>query len=159
MAVDELDARLIRLFTEEPRIGVMEASRRLGVARGTVQARLDRLQADGVVRGFGPELDPTALGYPVTAFATLEIRQGRGRDVRAHLRTVPELLEMHTVTGSGDMLCRIVAPSNADLQHVIDRLVDFEGIVRTSTMIALENPIPLRVAQLAEAAARLPAAG
>jgi len=154
MAVDELDARLIRLFTEEPRIGVMEASRRLGVARGTVQARLDRLQADGVVRGFGPELDPTALGYPVTAFATLEIRQGRGRDVRAHLRTVPELLEMHTVTGSGDMLCRIVAPSNADLQHVIDRLVDFEGIVRTSTMIALENPIPLRVAQLAEAAAR-----
>ena len=154
MAVDELDARLIRLFTEEPRIGVMEASRRLGVARGTVQARLDRLQADGVVRGFGPELDPAALGYPVTAFATLEIRQGRGRDVRAHLRSVPELLEMHTVTGSGDMLCRIVAPSNADLQHVIDRLVDFEGIVRTSTMIALENPIPLRVAQLAEAAAR-----
>ena len=74
--------------------------------------------------------------------------------MRAHLATVPELLEMHTVTGSGDMLCRIVATSNADLQHVIDRLVDFEGIVRTSTMIALENPIPLRVVQLAEAAAR-----
>ena len=159
MAVDVLDARLIRLFTDEPRIGVMEASRRLGVARGTVQARLDRLQAEGVVRGFGPQLEPAALGYPVTAFATLEIRQGAGRDVRAHLATVPELLEMHTVTGSGDMLCRIVAPSNADLQHVIDRLVDFDGIVRTSTMIALENPIPLRVVQLAEAAARSRADG
>lgn len=154
MSVDALDAKIIRLFTDEPRIGVMEASRRLGVARGTVQARLDRLQADGVVRGFGPQLDPEALGYPVTAFATLEIRQGRGSDVRAHLATVPELLEMHTVTGSGDMLCRIVAPSNADLQHVIDRLINFDGIVRTSTMIALENPIPLRVVQLAEAAAR-----
>ena len=67
---------LIRLLDEEPRLGVMEASRRLGVARGTVQARLDRLQADGVVCGFGPQLDPTALGYPVTAFATLEIAQG-----------------------------------------------------------------------------------
>jgi DNA-binding Lrp family transcriptional regulator len=155
MAVDKLDARLIRLLHEEPRIGVLEASRRLGVARGTVQARLDRLQADGVVCGFGPELDPTALGYPVMAFATLEIAQGRGRDVRAHLATVPELLEMHTVTGSGDMLCRIVARSNLDLQHVIDRLIDFDGIVRTSTMIALENPIPLRVVQLAEAAAGL----
>ncbi len=66
---------------------------------------------------------------------------------------------MHTVTGSGDMLCRIVASSNADLQHVIDRLVDFDGIVRTSTMIALENPIPLRVVQLAEAAARARAEG
>src|SRR5882724_10413561 len=112
MMIDELDARLIELLAAEPRVGVMEASRRLGVARGTVQARLDRLQADGVVCGFGPQLDPVALGYPVTAFATLEIRQGSGRDVRAHLATVPELLEMHTVTGTGDMLCRIVARSN-----------------------------------------------
>ena len=84
MAVDQLDARIIRLFTEEPRIGVLEASRRLGVARGTVQARLDRLQENGVIRGFGPHIDPAALGYGITAFATLEIRQGRGRDVRAH---------------------------------------------------------------------------
>ena len=43
--VDELDARLIELLAAEPRIGVLECARRLGVARGTVQARLDRLQA------------------------------------------------------------------------------------------------------------------
>src|SRR5579875_3598618 len=155
-AIDTLDARIIRLFTEEPRIGVLEASRQLGVARGTLQARLDRLQARGVIRGFGPQVDPAALGYGVTAFATLEIRQGRGRDVRAHLAGIPELLEMHTITGTGDMLCRIVARSNTDLQHVIDRLVDFEGIVRTSTVIALDNPIPLRVVPLAEAATEAP---
>jgi DNA-binding Lrp family transcriptional regulator len=153
MQFDHRDAAVIRLVTEEPRIGVLEASRRLGVARGTVQARIDRLQARGVVRGFGPQVDPEALGYAVTAFATLEIRQGRGRDVRAHLATIPELLEMHTITGAGDMLCRIVARSNRDLQHVIDRLVDFDGIMRTSTMIAMENPIPLRHLPLVEAAA------
>jgi DNA-binding Lrp family transcriptional regulator len=152
MAFDRLDARLIRLFTEEPRIGVLEASRRLGVARGTVQARLDRLQSSGVIRGFGPQVDPAALGYGVTAFATLEIRQGRGRDVLTHLAGIPELLEVHTITGTGDMLCRIVALSNSDLQHVIDRLVDFAGIVRTSTVIAMANPIPLRIVPLAEAA-------
>jgi hypothetical protein len=60
---------------------------------------------------------------------------------------------MHTITGTGDMLCRIVARSNTDLQHVIDRLVDFDGIMRTATVIALENPIPLRVLPLTEAAA------
>ena len=152
MSVDQLDARLIRLLTEEPRIGVLECSRRLGVARGTVQARLDRLQRSGVICGFGPQVDPAAIGYGVTAFATLEIRQGRGRDVRRHLATIPELLELHTITGSGDMLCRIVARSNADLQHVIDRLVDFDGILRTSTVIALENPIPLRVLPLVDTA-------
>ena len=151
--IDGLDARLLALLTEEPRIGILEASRRLGVARGTVQARLDRLTARGVVRGFGPEIDPGALGYGVTAFATLEIKQGRGRDVRRHLAAIPELLEMHTITGVGDMLCRIVARSNADLQRVIDALVDFEGIVRTSTVIAMANPVPYRVLPLTEAAA------
>lgn len=153
MGIDALDGRLIKLLDEEPRIGMLEASRRLGVARGTVQARLDRLQANGVIRGFGPQVDPAALGYPVTAFATLEIKQGQGADVRAHLATVPEVLELHTTTGHGDMLCRLVARSNADLQRVIDRVVCFDGIVRASTAIVMENPVPLRMIPLVEQAA------
>src|SRR6266508_2795563 len=64
--LDVLDARLITLLSEEPRIGVLECSRRLGVARGTVQARLDRLQGRGIIQGFGPQLSPAALGYGVT---------------------------------------------------------------------------------------------
>ena len=154
MGIDELDGRLITLLDLEPRIGVLEASRRLGVARGTVQARLDRLRANGVIRGFGPQVDPAALGYPVTAFATLEIKQGQGADVRAHLTTVPEVLELHTTTGQGDMLCRLVARSNADLQRVIDRVLRFEGIVRASTAIVMENPVPPRIIPLVEQAAR-----
>ncbi|MFD7918442.1 Lrp/AsnC family transcriptional regulator [Streptomyces sp. NPDC059740] len=153
MAIDQLDGRLIELLAAEPRIGVLEASRRLGVARGTVQARLDRLQSRGVVRGFGPDVDPAALGYPVTAFATLEIRQGQGADVRAHLASVPEVLELHTTTGHGDMLCRLVARSNADLQRVIDRVVGFAGIVRAATTIAMENPVRFRVIPLVRQAA------
>ena len=153
-AVDELDARILRLFADEPRVGVLEASRRLGVARGTVQARLDRLTRDGVVRGWGPELDPEALGYPVMAFATLEIRQGAGHDVVArHLAAIPEVLEAFTITGTGDMWCRMVARSNADLQRVIDRVVTFDGIVRTSTVIALATQIAHRVLPLLDEAA------
>ncbi len=153
-AVDGLDRRIIRLFADEPRVGVLEASRRLGVARGTVQARLDRLAGRGVVRGWGPQLDPAALGYPVMAFATMEIRQGSGHEVVArHLAAIPEVLEAFTITGVGDMWCRLVARSNADLQRVIDRVVAFEGIVRTSTVIALATQIPHRVLPLLDAAA------
>ncbi|WP_269857703.1 Lrp/AsnC family transcriptional regulator [Streptomyces sp. RPT161] len=154
MGIDPLDGRLIKLLEREPRIGVLEASRRLGVARGTVQARLDRMRAKGVIRGFGPQVDPAALGYPVTAFATLEIKQGQGPDVRAHLATVPEVLELHTTTGHGDMLCRLVARSNADLQRVIDRVVGFDGIVRASTAIVMENPVPYRIIPLVEQASQ-----
>lgn len=152
MSIDALDAAILQLFSEEPRIGVLEASRRLGVARGTVQARLNRLELSGVVRGWGPELNPEALGYPVTAFVTLEIRQGGGHDpVGDHLALVPEVLEVHTVTGRGDLWCRVVARSNADLQRVLDTVVSYPGIERAATMIALARQLEHRVLPLARA--------
>jgi DNA-binding Lrp family transcriptional regulator len=146
--VDALDARLLHQLDAAPRVGVLELSRRLGVARATVQARLDRLVRRGVIATFAPTLDPDALGYRVTAFATLEIRQGRGAQVLAHLRAIPQVLEVHTITGQGDMLCRLVARSNDDLQDVLNRVTEFEEIVRTSTAIALSNPIAHRVLPL-----------
>jgi DNA-binding Lrp family transcriptional regulator len=147
--IDALDARLVLLLAAEPRIGVLEASRRLGVARGTAQARLDRLQARGVITGFGPDVDPAALGYGVMGFATLEIRQKGGHDaVAEHLAGIPEVLEAYTITGAADLMCRIVARSNADLQRVIDRIVAYDGIVRTSTVIALATQIRYRVLPL-----------
>lgn len=150
--MDILDATLIRLFAEQPRIGVLEASRRLGVARGTVQARLDKLSSSGVISGWGPDLEPEALGYPVTAFLTLEIRQGSGHEsVAGHLARIPEVLEVFTITGAGDMWARVVARSNADLQRVIDAVLSDAGIVRSSTVIALATQIPYRVLPLMDA--------
>lgn len=151
--IDVLDARLIDLLTEEPRIGVLEASRRLGVARGTVQARLDRLVARGVIRSFAPTLDPVALGYRVTAFANLEIRQGARDRVTAHLAAIPEVLTVHTITGQGDLLCQLVARDNDDLQRVIDELVADDDIRRTSTVVALACVLEPRVLPLVRALA------
>jgi DNA-binding Lrp family transcriptional regulator len=152
--VDDLDRSLLALFSDDPRIGVLQASRELGVARGTVQARLDKLVGTGVVTGWGPELSPEALGFPVTAFLTLEIRQETaehgGHDaVARHLASIPEVLEAHTITGAGDLFARVVARSNSDLQRVIDRVLQDPAIVRSSTVIALATQIPYRVLPLA----------
>jgi len=157
--MDDLDATLLHLLADEPRIGVLEASRRLGVARGTVQARLDKLSASGVISGWGPELEPEALGHPVTAFLTLEIRQGAGHEsVARHLARIPEVLEAFTITGAGDMWARVVARSNADLQRVIDAVLSDAGIVRSSTVIALATQIPYRVLPLMDASVGRPPA-
>ena len=151
--MDVLDVRLLDLFTQEPRLGVLEASRRLGVARGTAQARLDKLVASGVVTDWGPNLSPEAIGFPVTAFLTLEIRQGAGHDtVAAHLAAIPEVLEAFTITGAGDMWARVVARSNTDLQRVIDQVLADPGIDRSTTVIALADQIRHRVLPLARAA-------
>lgn len=148
--LDLLDARIVLLFSREPRVGVLEASRRLGVARGTVQARLDRLDRDGVITGWAPQVEPAAIGFPVSAFATLEIAQAAGHGpVADHLRTIPEVLEAHTITGAGDLFARVVARSNADLQRVIDLVLKEPAIVRSSTVIALATQIPYRVLPLA----------
>ncbi|MGZ4476842.1 MAG: Lrp/AsnC family transcriptional regulator [Nocardioides sp.] len=154
--MDDLDNRLLRLFADEPRVGVLEASRRLGVARGTVQARLNRLAETGVISGWGPELAPEALGYPVTAFLTLEIRQGSADQggheaVAVHLAAIPEVLEAFTITGAGDMWARVVARSNSDLQRVIDAVLADPAIVRSSTVIALARQVPYRVLPLLDA--------
>jgi DNA-binding Lrp family transcriptional regulator len=153
--VDELDGRILQLFSTEPRIGVLEASRRLGVARGTVQARLDRLQREGVVTSWAPRISPAALGYTVTAFVTLEIVQHHGRDqVSARLARIPEVLECWTVTGSGDLWCRVVAHSNADLQRVIDAMVIDADVVRSVSLIGLAEPIPYRTGPLVQRSVR-----
>jgi len=153
-SIDRLDAALIELLAAEPRVGALEASRRLAVARGTVQARLDRLQDRGVITGYGPDVDPAALGYEVTAFITLEIRQVGGHDpVAERLTGIPEVLEVHTITGPGDMLCRVVARTNADLQRVLDAIVSVEGVVRSATVISLATQVSYRILHLVRAAA------
>src|SRR4051794_26856396 len=150
--IDPLDARIITALREEPRIGVLELSRRLGVARGTVTARLEKLQARGVVTAFGPDPDPAELGYPVLAFVFLEIVQGRLDDAVGDLQDVPEVLEAHSVTGARDLLCRVVARDNGHLQDVINRMVRHPAVRRSTSYISMSRQIAYRDAPLVAAA-------
>jgi DNA-binding Lrp family transcriptional regulator len=151
--VDQLDARLIALLRDEPRIGLMEASRRLQVARGTVQARLGKLTDRGVVRGFGPELDPHHMGYPLMAFVFLQITQGRLDEAVRVLEAVPEVLEATATSGPSDLLCRIVARDTEHLQDIVNRVLSNAAIRRSTSYIALSEQIPYRTGPLLSAAA------
>ena len=153
IGIDALDSRLIQALADTPRAGVMELARQLGVARGTVQARLEKLQRRGVVRGFTPDIDLPAIGYGVLAFVTLEIAQGRLVDVVTHLASIPEVLEVHATTGPGDLHARVVARTNEHLQHVIGAILTVDGISRTTTQIALSEQLPLRILPLVDLAA------
>ncbi len=151
--VDQLDARLIALLRDEPRIGLMEVARRLQVARGTVQARLAKLTERGVVRGFGPELDPHRMGYPLMAFVFLQITQGRLQDAVGVLEEVPEVLEATATSGPSDLLCRVVARDTEHLQDIVNRLLSNPAIRRSTSYIALSEQIPYRTGPLLLSAA------
>ena len=148
--IDELDARLLVAISRTPRAGVMELARQLDVARGTVQARLDKLQERGVVTGFDPDLHLAKLGYGVTAFVTLEIAQGHLDEVVAHLQAIPEVTEAHSTTGPSDLHCRVIARTNDHLQRVLNAVLDVNGIVRPTTQIALTEQIRMRTLPIIE---------
>ncbi|WP_445151392.1 Lrp/AsnC family transcriptional regulator [Baekduia sp. Peel2402] len=148
MTIDALDARIIEVLRAEPRIGLVEVARRLEVARGTVQARLAKLQERGVIRGHGPEVDPAKMGYPVLAFVFLQIAQGRLTEAVAVLSSTPEVLEATATSGPSDLLCRIVAQDTEHLQEIVNRLLSNNAIRRSTSYIALSQPIRFRTGPL-----------
>ena len=158
MTIDELDARLIAALREQPRVGLLEISRRLGVARGTVQARLAKLEARGVVTGYGPEVEPVAMGYAIQAFVLLELAQGRLAEAVDTLDACPEVLEADAVSGAQDLLCRIVARDTEHLQDIVNRLLSTPAIRRSTSHIVLSRQVPPRTGPLVEAAARISSA-
>jgi DNA-binding Lrp family transcriptional regulator len=152
--LDALDVDLIRALRASPRAGVLELSRTLGVARGTVQARLDRLERTGVVTGYGPDVDVGAAGFPVQAFVTLEIAQGALDDVAAELAAIPGVLEAYATTGSSDVLCRLAASSHQDLQDALLELNRSPTIARSTSVVVLSVVVAPRVLPLLESGHR-----
>ncbi len=154
MPIDELDARLIEVLRDNPRIGLLEVARQLEVARGTVQARLAKLEARGVITGFGPEVDPTALGYTITAFVFIELAQGRLAEAVAVMDAMPEVLEADAISGPQDVICRLVARDTEHLQELVNELLRTPAIRRCTSYIALSRQVPPRTGPLVGAAAR-----
>jgi DNA-binding Lrp family transcriptional regulator len=151
--LDALDARLIATLRANPRIGLLEVSRQLGVARGTVQARLAKLEATGVITGHGPEIDPRALGYSITAFVLIELAQGRLAEAVSVMEELPEVLEADGVSGPQDLICRVVARDTEHLQEVVNELLKHPAIRRCTSYIVLSSQVAPRTMPLVAAAA------
>jgi DNA-binding Lrp family transcriptional regulator len=153
MSIDELDARLLVTLRENPRVGLLEVARILGVARGTVQARLTKLEQRGVITGHGPEVDASAMGYPISAFMLVELAQGQLLEAVAALQAVPEVLEADAISGPQDLICRIVARDTQHLQQLVNELLRTPAIQRCTSYIVLSSQVPPRTEPLIEAAA------
>ena len=150
--IDELDAKLIAALRESPRVGLLEISRRLGVARGTVQARLSKLEARGVITGYGPEIDPHAMGYGIQAFVLLELAQGRLDEAARVLEEVPEVIEADAISGPQDLLCRLVARDTEHLQEIVNQVLATPAIRRSTSYIVLSQQVRPRTGPLVASA-------
>lgn len=153
---DRLDARLVATMRENPRVGLLEVARQLGVARGTVQARLAKLESSGVITGHGPEIDPWALGYSISAFVLIELAQGRLAEAVKVMDGMPEVLEADGVSGPQDLICRVVARDTEHLQELVNELLQTPAIRRCTSYIVLSRQVPPRTGPLVAAAGKGP---
>jgi DNA-binding Lrp family transcriptional regulator len=148
--VDATDARLLQALADDPRATVVALAERLRLARNTVQARLARLEARGVLTDFAHRIDPAALGHPLRAYITTRVDQRRLDEVSAALARVPEVIEVVGLAGDDDLLVQVVAADADALYRVAGHVLAVAGVERTSTALVMRHLVPFRLAPLLE---------
>lgn len=109
---------------------------------------MERLEAQGVITGYGPEVDAAAAGYGVLGFCTLEIAQGSHSETVDRLSSIREITEIHTITGAGDLLLRIIAKSNDHLHEILQSVTAIKTVRRSQTQLALATTMQRTVAEV-----------
>jgi Lrp/AsnC family transcriptional regulator, leucine-responsive regulatory protein len=143
--MDTLDLKILASLDVDARRPYADLARELEVSQPTIADRVKRLESRGVVRGTMLCVDYARLGFAVTAFVRLRMTPLHKPGLVAAAREIPQIIEMHQVTGEDCMIARIVARSVDELGSILDRLTVFaqpNTSVVLSTPIALRNPIP-----------------
>lgn len=154
LSIDQLDVELLELLARDARAGVVQLASTLGISRNTVQSRLKRLEEGGVLTGYRPQFNLAQAGLATEAFIGLEVQQGRLAAIVDVLTAIPHVLAIHAITGREDLLVRVATQNQAGLQQLIERIVTIEGVVHSTTTLALTTPLPYRAVPLLKEIAR-----
>ncbi|WP_416408393.1 Lrp/AsnC family transcriptional regulator [Agrobacterium rosae] len=141
MPMSEKDRALLSLLADNARMPVAELARKLGLSRTTVQARIERLEADGVISGYGIKLSDVYLSGLVRAHVLITIAPKALAGVTAALAAIKEVTTLHSVSGSFDLIAILAAPSIADLDRLIDGIGALDGVERTLSSVILSTRI------------------
>jgi Lrp/AsnC family leucine-responsive transcriptional regulator len=139
-----LDAANLRLLSEllvDPRLSMSELGRRVGMSAPAVTERVQRLEAAGVIAGYRMDIDPAALGMPVTALVRIRPGPGQLPKIARAAQETAQVVECHRITGEDCFLIKVHAPSIAELEEILDRFLLFG---QTTTSIVVSTPVPAR---------------
>jgi len=143
MRLDALDKKILASLQENGRMALSAIAERAGVAPATVHERLAKLRGAGVVKGFTVLLDPKALGYSVTALVHVRVELTGGLQATVDaLAKIPEVEEVHLITGEYDLVVKVRARDTVHLQEVLlQKLHKVPGFVRSATEVCMTSPL------------------
>jgi Lrp/AsnC family leucine-responsive transcriptional regulator len=145
LLLDPRNLELIRLLQEDPRAGVAELARRIGMSAPAVRERLARLEEAGVIRGYRLELDPKALGLPITVFVRIRPMPGCLGKIAELAQGTREVVECHRITGEDCFILKLHLEALDSLERVLDRFLAYG---QTTTSIVQSSPVPARAPPL-----------
>lgn len=134
---DKLDRELLALLQANARASAADLARQLGTARTTVLSRLARLERDGVVAGYTVRLAQDLQSQGLQAFVGLSVEPRAGRSIETQLERMPEVRQLCAVSGEFDYVLLLRADSASRLNTLLDDIRTLEGVVRTTTSVAL----------------------
>ena len=145
---DPVDLDLLRALADDPRASYVALADRLGLSRNTVQARMQQLEAKGAFLSFDRRIDPHGLGYPLSAFVTVVVRQRELARIAEEMAAIPEVVQAHGMSGQHDLLALVVCRDTDDLFRIDAQLLAIDGVVRTETALSMGELIPYRMQPL-----------
>ena len=137
--MDSIDERLLMALRENGRASTAELARLVSRSRTSVQSRIERLQRDGIIAGFGVRLAPEHSLGAVRAHVMIKVGPKEARAVTAALRTVSQVRVLHSVSGDVDLIAVAATASVAEMDQVIDRIGALDGVERTTSSIILST--------------------
>jgi DNA-binding Lrp family transcriptional regulator len=137
--VDDIDRELLGLLRADARATVASLAKTLRVARGTVQNRIARLQADGTIVGYTVRLRPQVEAHRIAALMTIAVEGNRADAVLRTLRGDPAVQTLHTTNGRWDIVAELRADSLEAFDRVLGRIRMIEGIASTETSLLLST--------------------
>jgi len=142
---DPRNIELVRALQEDPRQSVTKLASRIGMSAPAVKERLNRLEETGVIRGYRIDLDPKALGWPITAYVRVRPVPGQLPKIAELAQKMPQVAECHRVTGEDCFIIKVHLDALENLDLILDRFLQYG---QTTTSIVQSTPVPLRAPPL-----------
>ena len=142
MSLDEIDHQILDILIDNTRVPFTEISKRLLISAGTVHVRVKKMEDSGIIKGSSLNLDYVKLGYSFIAYVGIFLEKTQKTEfVLEELNKIPFVTVAHITTGKFNIFCKVRARNTKNAKDIIFMIDDIEGVLRTETMISLEESI------------------
>jgi len=140
--LDEIDHQILDILIDNTRVPFTEISKRLLISAGTVHVRVKKMEDAGIIKGSSLNLDYVKLGYSFIAYVGIFLEKTQKTElVLEELNKIPYVTVAHITTGKFNIFCKVRARNTKNAKDIIFMIDDIEGVLRTETMISLEESI------------------